>query len=117
MRRIAIFFIVLCVAGPAQGQFRARDAEGKRVIGAGTGASCGKWLEDRQQPPPSTAWHGKANWALGFLSGAAVYQEGIDPLKGLDAAAIYAWLDQHCRENPLTPLVLALEVFVRQHPR
>ena len=25
----------------------------------------------------------------------------LDPLNGVDANAVFAWLDKHCRENPL----------------
>jgi hypothetical protein len=67
------------------------------VVGFGD-TSCGKWTEVRAsgQSVPMQFW------ALGYVSGANGFTaEGKDFLKGKDAAAIYSWLDNHCRSQPL----------------
>jgi hypothetical protein len=54
---------------------------------------------------------------LGFLSGVAYQgaQNGIDPLRGVDAKGVAAWLDAHCRSHPRQKLVHAAEAFVQEH--
>ena len=53
-------------------------------------------------------------WVAGFLSGMAVKQSGSDFLNGLDAEAVFGWLDNYCSAHPLerisnAPLDLASE--------
>lgn len=112
MGRIAICLLILCVAGPVRGQGT------KQAIGAGVGISCGAWLEERNS---SNQWVQTGQWALGYLSGAATYSTwlrtddspdpGLDPLRDLDGQAVFAWLDKHCRENPLISVLTALGNF------
>ena len=57
------------------------------------------------------------NWALGFLSGVAIYSGELNPLKGVDANAVAYWLDNYCQARPTEDFVDALRAFIRQHPR
>jgi hypothetical protein len=66
-------------------------------IGQGT-LSCGIW----------TAWRrtsgalGPEQWVLGFLSGiGAAGRAGDDPLDGMDAEGVWAWIDIYCSIHPL----------------
>jgi hypothetical protein len=78
---------------------------GQTVMGAGT-ISCGEWLRLR-------SFEGRAGnikelaslyqaqaWVDGFVSG--INSSGIDILASRpDSAALYAWMDNYCRSNPL----------------
>ena len=88
-------------------------AETVRTLGAGSNSSCGSWLENRR----SSSYSAMGNWALGFLSGAATFSRDLDPLEGIDAPAIFYWLDNYCRIHPIDRFVDALHVFVNEHPR
>lgn len=93
------------------------SAQTAAVIGAGVGVSCGTWLEHRKSGQPDIA-----NWALGYLSGVAVW--GFDPIMGhkaplrdMDADGVLYWLDDYCRANPIEKFTDALAAFVENHPR
>ena len=44
-------------------------------------------------------------WVLGFVSGSNIYAEHPELLPApIDARAIYAWIDNYCRSNPLDNL-------------
>ena len=81
-------------------------AEAKKVFGY-TDETCARWtqerLKDKAQPNSFgagfTAW-GMQQWSLGIVSGINVYSDEKDFLVGLDAEAIWRWLDQHCSANP-----------------
>jgi hypothetical protein len=60
----------------------------------------------------------KANWVLGFLSGIGfVNANQSDPLHGLDAEAVQAWLDTYCRNYPLDPIINAAKGLYFKHPQ
>lgn len=71
-------------------------SQGLQLLGAGTNASCGRWLSDRQ----SNNYFPMGNWALGFLSGAAMYSNDLNPLQGVDSDAVAYWLDNYCQARP-----------------
>jgi hypothetical protein len=83
------------------------------LLGSGT-ISCGTW----------TVWRrvGRASlpeqWILGFLSGVGYEGGGGDnPLNGVDADAVWAWMDNYCRANPLDHVANAGAAFFATHPR
>src|SRR5215472_16358814 len=86
----------------------------KVIIGLGT-ASCGTWTADRRNPEGLPA-RLKSQWILGFLSGVAAAEE-FDPMQGVDANAVRAWMDDYCRAHPLELIMTAGEAFIREHPR
>ncbi len=84
------------------------------VIGAGAGVTCGDWMA-AGHPDPELE-----QWAFGFASAVAAgaqLQRGGDPLAGLDADAIRAWLADHCRRRPEEALSVALVRMVFAGPR
>jgi hypothetical protein len=55
---------------------------------------------------------------LGFLSGIAYEStDGENPMNGLDAEAVWAWIDNYCQAHPLEQIVTAGQQFVFVHPR
>ena len=99
MRRAALALAVTLVVGTAH----AQSNQYFRTLGPGAGSTCGRWLEDRK-----AGRDGITLWALGFLSGVAIYHE-TDILAGLDAGGIQQWLDRYCRDAPLAPFASAIQ--------
>jgi hypothetical protein len=103
--RKTLILIVVVFSGEAR-------AESINTLGAGVSKSCGSWLSARSSGDYFTV----GNWALGFLSGVAMYGHNLDPLEGVDSNAVAYWLDNYCQARP-TDVVDALKAFIRQHPR
>jgi hypothetical protein len=101
----ALVLLAICFA-------RSATADDVRTLGVGASATCGKWLADRQSGNAFLI----ANWALGYLSGGAVFSENLNPLEGLDSDAVLYWIDNYCRSHPLEKLGTALKMFTREHP-
>jgi hypothetical protein len=98
--------LVLCLPARA-------EAETVQLLGAGASASCGVWLSDRQE----NNFDGMLEWALGYLSAIAVWEQYYDPLNGVDAEAVTYWLDDYCRVHPTDKFTTALLGFVAKHPK
>ncbi len=75
------------VAHAADGAVEARQAP-----------SCGEWVAHREKS--DTLALGNASWLLGYLSGLAI-AGGRDYLAGTENVALYKWMDDYCRKNPL----------------
>lgn len=77
----------------AAGAFSYGQAQAIQVLGA---VDCGKWLAGKSD---AYSW-----WLAGFMSGMALkeYRDGTDPLAGVSAEQLDAWMDKYCRENPLS---------------
>jgi hypothetical protein len=56
------------------------------------------------------------SWVLGFLSGVGYINGDYDPLRGLDANAVEAWLDHYCQAHPSEKLSEAAAAFIAEHP-
>jgi hypothetical protein len=56
-----------------------------------------------------------ANWALGFISGAATLGGIGDPLWDVDYQGVEYWLDNYCRDHPDELGVYAVEAFIGTH--
>lgn len=69
--------------------------------------SCGSWLSYRRAQGGPMLWQIE-QWVAGFLSGMAVKQSGSDFLNGLDAEAVFGWLDNYCSAHPLERISNAL---------
>jgi hypothetical protein len=85
------------------------SASPRHYMGAGT-VSCGTWLEVRK----SRGWAEVENqsWVLGYVSDANFYQQSTDFLAAPDAQAIFAWLDNYCRQHPLEKLLEASQSLI-----
>jgi hypothetical protein len=106
---------VLAVLGVVETTDHGEAAEFASI---GTGAmSCGNWTSDRRDRQAIA----EEQWILGFLSGigAAPQSPGlpVNPLHGVDAQAVLAWIDNYCRGHPLDLIMTAGEAFVTAHPR
>ena len=110
MMRTALAGAILIVGFAAH----ASDTRTFHVVGAGAGA-CGTWTADRRTPD-GVGSHLDGQWVLGFLS-AGGYFAGIDPLRNLDGQAVWAWMDNYCRTNPLVRIIDAAEAFTKEPPR
>lgn len=80
----------IALPSPADGGVQARQAP-----------SCGEWIVHREKS--DTLALGNASWLLGYLSGRAS-GGGKDFLSGTENSAIYKWMDNYCRKNPLRDL-------------
>jgi hypothetical protein len=85
------------------------QASARNGFGAG-GHSCGTWLETRQNQDAARV--GRESWVLGYVSGANSSKDGDDFLVEPDAQAIFAWLDNYCRQHPLERLVKASSMLI-----
>jgi hypothetical protein len=89
-------------------------AEDIQIIGAGA-QSCGTWIADHRDGILA----GDDQWILGFLSGAAYEGDGpnvLNPLRGVDAEAVWAWVSNYCRAHPLDRITDAGVAFIAAHP-
>jgi hypothetical protein len=79
-------------------------------------SSCGTWTAERRDKMAS--W--PEQWILGFLSGVGweggAYPSGPIPLIGVDAQAVWAWIDNYCGPHPLDTIDTAGAQFVLAHP-
>ena len=105
MRMVLLACVAVCASGEARADYTS--------IGQGS-SSCGTWAEYRR----SGGAVRQEQWILGFLSGVGwVNLNGDDPLKGLDAPAVFAWIDNYCRANPLHHVNKAAGSLAIEHPR
>ncbi|GAA0570966.1 hypothetical protein GCM10009416_06950 [Craurococcus roseus] len=80
-------------------------------MGAGAGVACAEWVAVGRSVPELE------QWAFGFagaIAAAAQMRQDGDPLANMDAAAIHAWLGDHCRrpEEALSTALVRM-VFAR----
>src|SRR5271167_4306528 len=89
-------------------QTTGAHAQAVNTIGAGTSSSCGTWLAQRQHDN----FFGMINWALGYISGAAVYGDIGNPLGQTDADGVVYWLDNYCHNYPSGYFSAAVKAFI-----
>lgn len=90
-------------------------AVGYSVIGPGV-SSCATWADDGKRNEPA-AQHNLV-WVLGYLAGVAYGSpDDDDPLRGVDAMTIRAWIDSYCSGHPLATIEDAAVAFYAFHPR
>ena len=87
------------------------------AMGAGT-LSCGSWTAARSYQQSLPQKLEVETWILGFLSGIGFEGTSIgdDPLQGVDAQAVWAWVDNFCRANPPATIANAGGAFAHEHP-
>jgi hypothetical protein len=92
----------------------AQDAKSQavRTAGAGSIERCDRWLKARK----SRNFSDLGNWALGFISGVAIYTESLNPLERIEPDAVLAWLDQYCQRRPRATFIEAIRAFIQKHP-
>ena len=103
-KAVGLFLLISCAI------VTAAAAQQVTVMGAGADANCGKWLSERQQRD----FLDMGSWALGYLSGVAMWSDEYDPLDGQNADAVWGWLDNYCRAHPTTEFVDAVDAFAQK---
>jgi hypothetical protein len=69
------------------------------------GISCGKWMDVRARKQSMAMEY----WALGYVSGVNAFRtDGNDFVKDIDADAMWDWLDNYCRSQPLKLFAFAV---------
>ena len=77
-----------------------------------------EYAPGRHVTPGILLRHRQTEWVVGYLSGVgAVDVAGYDPLNGMDAEGVFAWIDNYCRAHPLDKIEKAAATFVAAHPR
>jgi hypothetical protein len=99
--------VLLSVAGSIA---PAKAANSRAIImGIGVSDSCGTWAQNRK----SNQWPAEGVWIMGFVSGASdVLDQPL--LQDLDPGAVFDWVDNYCRANPLVQLGQAAEAFAAE---
>ena len=103
-RRLLLLLSLICLPATA---LAAETA----VRGA---ASCGEWVAQRQKSGSLALTN--TGWLIGFLAGLA-QAGGKEFPPALDNAAVYAWMDDYCREHPLKDTAAAAGVLVKEWPQ
>ena len=108
--------IVVCMMLVSAFSIGSARAQEYTAIGAGAD-SCGTWTANRSSPNGNERIAGD-QWVLGFLSGIGFMGDmTIDPLNGMDAQGVWAWIDNYCRANPIDEIADAAGKFYLAHPR
>ena len=99
--------------------FAQTKDEGTFMLGYGTSASCGKYVEvrDEERRSPGRWEHvSYMSWINGFVSGAnwGLNAKLNGALKGTDLEGLLGWLEKYCRENPLDKLGNASLELIRE---
>ena len=86
------------------------------VMGLGLN-SCDTWTSARLTPQATLAF-AEGQWVLAFLSGVGFMggDTGNNPLNGVDAQGVWAWIDDYCRVHPSEKIAQAAAAFIRAHP-
>ena len=92
----------------------AAAADAPYLIGMGW-SSCGAWTANRTARNVTAA--ADEQWVVGYLSGVAIWTPGLNPMNGVDADAVWAWMDNYCRAHPLVAIKDATSAFVRERMR
>lgn len=93
-------FFVSCVFAGLSG---VTGAQGVVVAGEGL-VTCGAYLQSRQTGPSPTQDYIYATWVRGYLSGFNMATSGRPVPTISSPETILAYLDKHCRANPLNTL-------------
>jgi hypothetical protein len=95
-------FIVLALAFSA-------NSHAVSVRGA---PSCGNWITERSS---ANKWYGIANnyWLNGYLSSYAK-STSQDILKNMDNEAVKLWMDNYCKEHPLSEIDDGADLLIKQ---
>jgi hypothetical protein len=101
LRAILIVISIVLMANQASAK--------KYYLGAG-GVSCGAWLETRKNGDDVETFQLQA-WVQGFVSGVNATSQN-DFLAAPDAEAIFAWLDNYCRQHPLEKVIEASHLLI-----
>ena len=99
MKYILVIAILLSFTVPEK-------AEAVMIRGA---ADCGQWLDFRKDTASRT--NGVEFWVMGYLSALSfsTNKEFWESGNGLSAQQVMYWIDNYCRENPLSNVARAAD--------
>ncbi len=89
------------------------------LMGLRTG-SCAKWTASHRENENGVLPQVQLSWVLGFLSAVGLMgDDRFDPLRGVDADAVEAWIGNWCRapSHVLESISHAAIAFRDAHPR
>jgi hypothetical protein len=99
---ITVVVLVCVLAASAHAQDKPRRpqrAEKVSFLAFGIGGySCGKYMEARRKSLERELY---SNWLAGFITAISWADNGAFPPARFDMDAGLAWIDNHCRQNPL----------------
>ena len=104
MKYASVVVLVVFLFGP----LTHAQATDLYTLGNGQDA-CGSWLKLRQN---EIVHQGQVNWLLGFLTGSNYRTEGQGA--PADSAAVEAFVDQYCQNNPAHQLFMAAAALVQE---
>lgn len=104
----ASFFILLGALQFAPTSLYAQRVANARGLGL---VGCGEFLEDRKSNAYQQSY---AQWVTGFLSGYNLYSVQPKLTRLPDEATIGAYLEKHCRDNPLDTLMPAAMGLIKE---
>jgi hypothetical protein len=105
-------WLALLMAGSLAMISETAPAGSRVYIGDGVN-SCGAWTQERARESPRVQlWKG---WILGYVSGANTPAEHPEIISSaIDGPAVWAWVDNYCRSNPLETIQVAAMALVRE---
>ena len=80
-------------------------------FGSGIG-SCGSWIEARETEESNPKRAFQQTWFEGYLTGYGAATNAT--YKQNDVWAMFIWIDNYCRENPLEKLAIAAHALVKE---
>jgi hypothetical protein len=107
MRRALPLILFLLSATTAKGG----DEQCAVYVMGDASTTCGEWLEARERQREQQVYL-YLGFFTGFVTARNVYAEGN--ARPGNIYAIKAFVDNHCRQNPLDPLFVAAKALVRQ---
>ena len=104
---MTLIFPVLFI-GFLLGSFSSAQATDLYALGNGQD-KCSGWVQLRQN---EAVHEGQVKWILGFLTGSNYRTEGQG--SPADSAAVEAFVDQYCQNNPSHQLFMAAAALVQE---
>ena len=116
MKRLLLAAVIVGLFAGTAGAADAKHEGNYAVIGLGLN-SCDSWASARLTPQATLAF-AEGQWVLAFLSGVGFMggDTGNNPLNGIDAQGVWAWIDDYCRVHPSEKIAQAAAAFIRAHP-
>jgi hypothetical protein len=100
MKRTIAALVPLLMAGAMTLALAQTSDQTANITTGFAGTSCLNWTQARANHQSAFMEY----FALGFVSGANVaryWDDKIDIMKGTYEAALFGWIDNYCRSNPL----------------
>jgi hypothetical protein len=104
--KLLFLVLVLCITMEVRAQSPVQVA-GEGII------ECGVYLKARRENNETQSYI-HASWVRGFISGYNIGTSGRPVVKIPGSDTVLAYLDKHCRDNPLDSLVMGAIALVKE---